>query len=595
TTEAINLWKLAPASEEPVFCHANSVAAVACSPDGKLLASAGRDAVRIWDVTTGKEVQSIPDSAVKSMKGKLAFSPDGKTLAIGYEGRIVLRNVADGSEILLKAHPQGVFDLAFSPDGNTVASVGPDGNAFLWDLVSHQQKLNIKPTAKGDGDSLWQTAVAFSPDGKMLAIGSQFGLVKLYDPDTGRERAMLERFELAVNQIWSLGFSPDGRSLAAGDALGIVRIWDLPGGHLRASLKGHTESVNSLGFSPDGRTLVTASRDNTCRLWDVATGQERLTLKGHGEGGVNSAVFFPDGATLVTGGHDHTVRLWRASVSPEARARKKEVDSSEPDTPAAHNELGDRLWQSDRTSEAETAYRTALARLEKLIAAFPDEPAYSQEMIRSLLSLSLLLERRGSSAEIEQARERARQLYRKLSIEQQDVLLFNYRTRRRKLSTGSPQQAKRTMSQLDGLIGHGDATLLRMGPEFLNDTAWRLVSDSDVAPDDAARAVELAKQAVALEPKSGPIWNTLGVARYRTGDWRQAIVELETATRFNKDGGTGFDFFFLAMAHHHLGEADAARRYHTQAVQWMTKHARQNKELLRFRAEAEQLLGSEAE
>src|SRR5262249_51960670 len=145
---------------------------------------------------------------------------------------------------------------------------------------------------------------------------------------------------------------------------------------------------------PDGRTLATAGEDHAVKLWDVTTGQERCTLKGH-QGPVVAVAFAPDGNTLASGGEDNTVRLWPAAVDAEASARKKELDADVPGTAAAANEWGDSLWQYGRTEEAETAYAEAQARLEKLAVSFPDSPGLKQEMIRSLLSRSMLLEQTG--------------------------------------------------------------------------------------------------------------------------------------------------------------------------------------------------------
>jgi tetratricopeptide (TPR) repeat protein len=92
-----------------------------------------------------------------------------------------------------------------------------------------------------------------------------------------------------------------------------------------------------------------------------------------------------------------------------------------------------------------------------------------------------------------------------------------------------------------------------------------------------------------LEPDEGDYWNTMGVARYRAGDWRGAIAALEKATALH--GRTSYDDFFLAMSHWQLGERPEARRLYDQAVQWMEKNRPRNEELRRFRGEAAELLG----
>ncbi len=114
------------------------------------------------------------------------------------------------------------------------------------------------------------------------------------------------------------------------------------------------------------------------------------------------------------------------------------------------------------------------------------------------------------------------------------------------------------------------------------------------APDeklhDPKRAVELAEKGVQLAPAEGDIWNTLGAAHYRAGDFKQAINDLEKSMSLS-NGGNSYDFFFLAMAHYHLGHKDEARTWQAKAVEWMDTHKPKNPELLRFRAEAVELLG----
>src|SRR5262249_16363187 len=120
--------------------------------------------------------------------------------------------------------------------------------------------------------------------------------------------------------------------------------------------------------------------------------------------------------------------------------------------------------------------------------------------------------------------------------------------------------------------------------------AWKLATCPDPKVRDPRRAVEFAKKAVELRPLHGDNWSTLGTAHYRAGDWKAAVAILTKAMGLRK-GGDSYDCFFLAMAHSRFGEREKAREWFDQAVQWMDKNAPQNEELLRFRAEAEEVLG----
>jgi tetratricopeptide (TPR) repeat protein len=127
-------------------------------------------------------------------------------------------------------------------------------------------------------------------------------------------------------------------------------------------------------------------------------------------------------------------------------------------------------------------------------------------------------------------------------------------------------------------------------PKSQNDVAWYLATCPVPQLRDPARAVELARKATEKQPVASN-WNTLGVALYRTGDWKAAIEALEKSEVLAPDKNLAFDGLFLAMAHWQLGRRDEARLWYDRAVQWMDKHVPNHRELRRFRAEAAALLG----
>jgi tetratricopeptide (TPR) repeat protein len=130
-------------------------------------------------------------------------------------------------------------------------------------------------------------------------------------------------------------------------------------------------------------------------------------------------------------------------------------------------------------------------------------------------------------------------------------------------------------------------------PMTHNNLAWLYATCPIVDVRDPAKAVALAKKALELRPSEASIWNTLGVAHYRAGDWKAGIEALTKSMEL-RAGGDSFDWFFLAMAHWRQGDKDEARQWLKQAVEWMEKHNPRNVELLRFRAEAEQLMKTPA-
>jgi eukaryotic-like serine/threonine-protein kinase len=564
--DAVRIWDLAPVAPATIWRQAGSVYAVGYSPDGETLASDGRDGTKLWDSVSGHEIAAFGVSKVSyKWRSSLAFSPDGMSLASGgaAEGTIDLWDLTGRRLATLASGGHVLYRLAFSPDGKSLAEAsggdGPSWPAGIWDVAAQRRRFSA---SAGNAAS----AVAYSPDGKTLAVGGQYGVVKLFDTQSGRELATLQRFVLASDIIFALAFSPDGRHLVTGNHQGVVHIWDVATNQLETSLTGHTDAVASLAFSDGGRTLATGGDDRTIRLWDVATGQERLTLKGH-EGGLTCVAFAPDGNTLATSSHDGTVRLWPAAADADARARKREVDPDDAQSPAAHNERGDRLWQYGRVDEAEAAYRQALDRLETLRLSFPDDPAYAREMVRSLLSVSLLLRvERDPHSQAEPARIRARAIYRALSPEEQAAGLWAYSERHRNLyDSGNGQQAERTLREMMELTPEDDvASLIR--------TAQYLADCSDVKLRDRPRAVELAKFAVAVATKDhkGRAQALSCLAGFLQSDDAKDLYQ-QALLRFSEDLAVTPELSDAwsgrAFAHFHLQQWEPAIADFTKAIE----------------------------
>ncbi|NIV46293.1 MAG: AAA family ATPase, partial [Gammaproteobacteria bacterium] len=147
-------------------------------------------------------------------------------------------------------------------------------------------------------------AVAFSPDGQVLAAGTDDGQIRVWQARDGQPLLTCEGHTAAV---WAIAFSPDGQTLASGSFDQTVRLWDVRTGQGLKTLPGHTNAVRSVAFSPDGQTLASGSDDQTVRLWAVRSGQGLKTLPGH-TAAVSSVAFSPDGQTLASGSEDQTVR-----------------------------------------------------------------------------------------------------------------------------------------------------------------------------------------------------------------------------------------------------------------------------------------------
>jgi WD40 repeat protein len=288
--------------------HGSATNAVAFTPDGKVLASAGAGrGLCLWDAATGKEFRQI--AGVRDAS-RLAISPDGKLLASAYDLRKVhLWELQSGRELgELPGSDGGVpLALAFSPDGALLASGGHDRLVRLADVATGREVRQLR----GHEDSV--LAVAFAPDGKTLASGSRD--ICLWDPATGRERLRLTGHKSGV---LGLAFFPGGRTLASVGEDDGVRLWDVAGGKGLRTLESPARSgPRALAVAPDGRLLAGGHRDGLIRLWDPATGQELRRWQAH-DFAVQALAFAPDGRTLASGASwDSSLRLWDPATGQE--------------------------------------------------------------------------------------------------------------------------------------------------------------------------------------------------------------------------------------------------------------------------------------
>jgi WD40 repeat protein len=242
------------------------VHAITFGPDGRTLAVAGSDGVRIWDTAGGRQIgPPIPESG---RIGAVEVSPGGRFLAAQRDMAISFWAVAArreiGARLRVPGHTEVVSAMAISPDGATLATAGADRTVRLFDVATRHQIGAPLPVTT---DGLWDD-LAFSPDGRTLATTSGDSTVRLWD--VTRRRPLGTPLIGHTDVITAMAFSPDGRSVVTGSADNTVLLWDLPTyRQIGAPLTGHTRAVSGIAYSPGGTKVATVSKDGSARLWDV--------------------------------------------------------------------------------------------------------------------------------------------------------------------------------------------------------------------------------------------------------------------------------------------------------------------------------------
>jgi WD40 repeat protein len=284
--------------------------------DGKHAGSNGMDDQRIsevFEIIKPSPSETTPialktELELKAEFGKffnysdIAFSPDGRTLAsLDDHHNVKLWDVASGTEIrTLEGYPNQALCFAFSPDGRTLASAWDD-KITTWDVASGTEIRTLTST-HCNGRIV---DVAFTPDGQTLASACNRDQIMLWDVVSGTEiRTLEDNYQLKLGSEYSflfcLAFSPDGRTLASGGQFEdkTIKMWDVASGNLLMTLKSEDNIVTrDIVFSPDGRTLASVDfNPHGITLWDVASGKKMRTL-GHGS---QSLAFSPDGRILAT-------------------------------------------------------------------------------------------------------------------------------------------------------------------------------------------------------------------------------------------------------------------------------------------------------
>lgn len=333
----------------------SAVDLLAISRNGGLLAlRSGPDVVQVLDTRTWKMKYTFDANSdannqrpasrfLLSLNSVIAvaFSRDGKTLTGEVEGSgIKLWDSRTGEVKKRLGNPEGLASIAaISSNGESIAEAGDDATLRLWNAASESEAVILRPGKESI------SALALSPDGQLLAIGSGIELIlasagsgatlrtfsghetiisRLIFSNNNQILASADETGIKVRDLASgqirnafspgakvtaLRFAPGDRMLVSASEDGIVSLWDLQTGILSSQLKKHSGAVNAIAFSPDGTLMATGADDRTVIIWEVATGKARRTLKGH-DLTVTSLAFSPDASMLASGAGNASVVLW---------------------------------------------------------------------------------------------------------------------------------------------------------------------------------------------------------------------------------------------------------------------------------------------
>jgi WD40 repeat protein/Flp pilus assembly protein TadD len=523
-------------------------------------------------------LQPAPPAAPRAQGWPRAwFSPDGRHVLVAedrgaarvYEAA-TLRPVSDAW-----AHAAAVMNASFSADGRFVLTETflPDDTLRVWEMATGKLVASLVRWAA----PFAAREAALSPDGsRLLLVGD--GVARVHDVGAGRDEARLQK---PGTRVVRAAFSPDGTRVVTVSDDKTAQLWEAATGTLvptPAQIRyGYGKQFWPPTFSPDGRLLALATPDGV-RVWDTATG-DPVTPPLRLPDGAASAAFSPGGDRLLTAGDDGAARVWSlaaadrdagaflqmaevlgcvraqpgggtAPLAPdELRSAWSAWHSGSPkDLTAPASDVAAWHAEAARTCEKARQYEGALVHLERVAAQDPDEPNIEDRRGRACAQLARWPE---AAAHFEQATLRGHD---------QAGPWYRHALLRLHLKDHSGYQ-RACAAALERFGAAPDLVAVQLA-------AWTCVLGV-AAKDDAVRALAAAQRAALAEPKNHARLLTVGAALYRAGRFDDAVRKLDESTKVWGKDDTVWDWLFLAMSHHRLGQHRLAEGYWTKASRWM--------------------------
>ena len=277
----------------------SGVSSIDISRDGKKLAIMNSNGtLTLWNSQTGEKIKTITS---KTKLNFVAYSPDGNTFACDEDkdGTMLLFDSNTARLVhrfKMPGHRKSVNDFRYSPDGQTLA-VSNGFEIYFWDVNSGELQNTI------DGYSEVVGGVIYTPNEKTLM--SFDDIVRIWDIDNQKIQRTIEM----NSNVCAIAYSPDGKTLAIGTCDDTILLWDNTKWKLIDTLEGHTEPISSVAFSQDGNVLASGSYDNTIQFWDVNTGVQLNTLSGYSSV-INVIRFSPNEEHIMVIGDDNKMHTW---------------------------------------------------------------------------------------------------------------------------------------------------------------------------------------------------------------------------------------------------------------------------------------------
>jgi WD40 repeat protein/tetratricopeptide (TPR) repeat protein len=589
--------------------HTDAVHGVAFSPDGQLLASAAADrTARLWDAVNGKLLR-IMGEHTGGLTG-VAFSPDGQLLATAAADRTVrLWNVADRAPPrVLAGHTDAVNGVAFSPDGRHLASAGADHTLIVWEATSGQQVFVLR----GHTDAV--VGLAYNRGGDRLASVSHFDrTLRIWDTATGQQVLSLRN-----DQVLSVAFSPDGERLVTGASYENLKFWETApaqpdGPWQRLAWFRHHAGHNQWDKAEAALTLVRRKRPEDADLFlGVANVHGELKQWDRAEPALDRALQLRPTDALIwqeRGQRLSAQRQWDQATAAFDRAVQQGMDDPQLhrargichanrrrwDRAVADYTLALKVAPSGPTRASRAACLAQLGRLDEAVAD------YTEAIRLGPADVFLRWSRGRALAKLGRLDEALADYTQELRGQQNNPLLWQERAdcyaglkqwARAAADLAQACQCKpdaparwhaRAVAQLaaqdtDGYRKSCATLIARFGKSdnpAANWAVWTCILLPD-AVTDFTPLVRLDEQVLAKHPRNWYFLTTLGAALYRAGRFEEATRKLDEACKAHGNGGNAYNWLFLAMAQHRLGNANEGRRWLAKSSEWL-ESARQGK------------------